>query len=260
MNIGVSSSCFYPEAIEKSFIRLGELGVKTTEAFFNSPSELTKSFTNEINAICRHYGMKIVSFHPYMSFAEGFFVFSEYKRRFEDSLEMYKPMFEAAAQLGAKIYVLHGSKTPLAISDEEYCERYYRFLQTAKPFGITVAHENVNLYASSDPEFLLKIKKQLGSEFKAVLDVKQARRCGVDYEKYIDALSDSIIHLHLSSFSQKEDCLPPSEKGLFDFSKLFDKMLSLGYRGDAVVEVYRKNFKEDGELLSAMNYLRSLLK
>lgn len=255
MNIGVSSSCFYPESTEASLERLGKLGVKTSEVFINSPSETTKEFSKKLCQIIDYYDMNIISFHPFMSFAEGFFIFSNYERRFQDSLEMYKPMFETAARIGAKYYVLHGSKEKLMISMQEYAERFQKFSQTAKEFGICVAHENVNAYVGQDPKFLAFLKTTLKDDFKAVLDVKQARRCGADVYEYIDLLQDSIVHLHLSDCKEKEDCLPPSENGEFDFKRLFEKLKSISYKGDAVIEVYSHNFKKDKELFDAMNYL-----
>ena len=260
MQIGVSSSCFYPLETEKSLIKLGELGIKKAEVFFNSPSETEKSFLNELCAIKSYYGMDILSFHPYMSFAEGFYIFSEYYRRFTDSLEMYKPMFEAAATIGARFHVMHGAKTLRKISDEEYAERYYRFCSAAKQFGITVAHENVVDYVGQTPEFMAFLKKQLGESFKMVLDVKQARRAKQNPFDFIDAVGTGIVHLHLSDYTAFEDCKPPFENGNFDFVSLFEKMSKIGYGGDAVVEVYSHNFTDDIELKNSMLYLQSLLK
>lgn len=258
MNIGISSSCFYPTTPEVSLERLGKMGVKTSEIFLNTPSETTKEFSKKLCEIIDRYGMNIVSFHPYMSFAEGFFIFSNYERRFEDSLEMYKPIFETAARVGAKYYVLHGSKEKLMISPQEYAQRFEKFSDTAKSFGICVAHENVNAYVGQDPHFLAYLKSVLGNKFKAVLDVKQARRCGADVYEYIDLLQDSIVHLHLSDCKKDSDCLPPSQSGEFDFKRLFEKLKSISYKGDAVIEVYSHNFEKDEELFEAMNYLKSL--
>ena len=87
MRIGMSSSCFYPEETEVSLRRIGESGAKTAEIFFNTPSELQGDLLRELCAIRDHYGMEIVSIHPFMSFAEGFWLFSEYERRFRDRLK-----------------------------------------------------------------------------------------------------------------------------------------------------------------------------
>ena len=261
MRIGVSSSCYYPLETEKSLIRLGEMGVKTAEVFFNSPSELSGELFREICAIKSHYGMEIVSFHPFMSFAEGYFLFSNYERRFYDSLEtIYKPCFEAAANLGAKYVILHGARGKKTVSDEEYAERFFKFNEKAKSLGVSAAHENVVHYSGETPEFMLYLKKMLGDSFNMVLDVKQARRTQVDYRQFLDTLQESIVHVHVSDFDAYRDCTPPKKGGQLDFRRLFDEMERIGYDGKYIIEVYSDSFKTDGELRDSYVYLKSIMK
>ncbi|MCM1543783.1 MAG: sugar phosphate isomerase/epimerase [Ruminococcus sp.] len=256
MKIGVSSSCFYPLETEKSLVRLGELGVRTAEVFFNAFSELESGYLSELCKIKEHYGMDIVSFHPFMCFAERYNIFSAYRRRFDDSLEMYKRFFNAAATIGAKFYVMHGSKTYMDISREEYAERFDIFRRLGKEFGITVAHENVVDYVGQTPEFMRFLRQSIGDEFKMVLDVKQARRSKVDAFEFVSTMGSSIAHLHLSDFAPNEDCLPPSENGNFDFTRLFAEMKKLDYSGSCIVELYNRNFSDDKQLIDSANYLR----
>lgn len=259
MKIGVSSSCYYPLETEKSLIKLGEMGVETAEVFFNSPSELQGELFREICKIRSYYGIEIVSFHPFMSFAEGYFLFSSYSRRFYDSLEtIYKPCFEAAAELGAKYLVLHGARGKRTISDEEYAERYYKFNEEANRFSVSAAHENVVDYAGQNPQFLSYLKRMLGEQFKAVLDIKQARRTGIAYERFIDELKESIVHIHVSDFNAYSDCTPPGKDGLFDFPRLFDAMEKIGYGGKYIIELYSDSFQSDRELKESFEYLKSL--
>lgn len=259
LKIGVSSSCYYPLETEKSLIRLGEMGVKTAEVFFNSPSELSGELFREICSIKSHYGMEIVSFHPFMSFAEGYFIFSSYPRRFYDSLDtIYKPCFEAAAGLGAKYLVLHGARGKKTISDEEYAERFYRFNEEANRFGVSAAHENVVDYSGQSPQFMVYLKKMLGDSFKMVLDIKQARRTGIDYQQFIDELKESIVHVHVSDFDAYSDCTPPKKGGLFDFKRLFASMEKIGYDGKYIIELYSDSFQSDEELKESFEYLRSI--
>lgn len=259
MELGVSTSCLYPLETEKALRTIGELGIKHTEIFFNSPSELEKEYLKKLCGIKNYYGLDIATFHPYMSFAEGFYIFSCYKRRFYDSLEMYRPMFNAAAEIGAKYFVMHGSKLPMEIEKEEYAERFYLFDKTAKEYGISVAHENVVYYASQSPDFMRYLKDTLGDNFKAVLDIKQARRANENPYDFIDVLGDSIVHLHLSDYSKDEDCQLPSENGLFDFRSYLDTFKKRGYEGKALIEVYRRNYGEYSELKEGLEYLEKVL-
>ena len=63
MEIGASSSCFYPLETEKAFLQIAKLGFKNSEIFFNSPSELEKPFLKELKNIKDDYGINVVSLH-----------------------------------------------------------------------------------------------------------------------------------------------------------------------------------------------------
>ena len=258
MKIGASSACFYPLETEKAFLLLGEMGFTESEIFFNSRCELDRSFVNEIDAIRKSYNINVISLHPHSSFAEGYNFFSSYERRFNDGLEDYKKYFEAAGILGAKYIVLHGSNHPV-ISTEEYAERFKRLNDAALSFGCTVAHENVVKYVSETPEFMKEMRGYLGDEFKTVLDIKQARRAGRDVSEFIQAMGESIVHVHLSDYNEKCDCIPPSNEGLFDFEKLFTDLDSIGYKGKYIVELYSNNFSDKSEVSQSAKYLEDIL-
>lgn len=257
MATGISTSCFYPEPPEAALEALGKAGVKTCEVFLNSVSETSLEFAKKLNKIKNFYGMNIVSIHPFSSFAETNMLFSEYKRRFEDAVEFYKRDFEVAAEVGARLIVIHGSKLPGRISNEEYFERFEKLYETGKQFGIITAQENVNLYFSENPAFLREMKKALGENFKMVFDVKQAVRAGFEPLEFAKEFSENIIHIHLSDHKKGADCLPPSE-GEFDFGKLFRIMEGANYGGNYVIELYRRNFCDIGNLLNSLDYLRNL--
>lgn len=258
MRIGASSACFYPLETEKSFQKICEMGFPLCEIFFNSPSELNSAFIDEIAKIKDFYGIEVVSLHPYRSFSEGYDFFSKYKRRFYDAAEDYKRFFEASARLGAKYIVMHGAKHRSEIPLTEYAQRFGELNDIAQSFGCCVAHENVVDFVSASPDFMKFMKSSLGSQFKAVLDVKQARRAGHDPMEFIDILGESIVHVHLSDYNNKKDCIPPSEKGLYDFSSLFTALKDVGYKGDGVVELYSDGYEHSSEIVCGAEYLRKI--
>ncbi len=259
MEIGASSACFYPLETEKAFLHIAELGFNHSEIFFNSRSELEKSFVRELKAIRDAYGINVTSLHPYRSFAEGYNFFSSYERRFLDGIDTYKKYFDAASILGAKYIVLHGSKDYYDITPELYAERFARLNEVARSFGCTVAHENVVAFIGEKPEFMTTMKSYLGDNFKMVLDVKQARRAGVDPKDFIEAMGKNIVHVHLSDFSESCDCLPPCEEGLFDFAGLFRELHKAGYNGKYMIELYSNNFSKENEILKSARYLEAIL-
>lgn len=256
MNIGASSACFYPLETEKSFKKICEMGFSHSEIFFNSPCELDPVFISEIKKIRDYYGINVISLHPYRSFSEGYDFFSNYKRRFYDAAEHYKRFYEAANELGAKYIVMHGSKNKSEIPLEEYAQRFGELDNIARSFGCRVAHENVVNFVSASPDFMKFMKTSLNDNFTAVLDVKQARRAGFDPVKFIDVLGKNIVHVHLSDFNETQDCIAPSEKGLFDFGSFFSALKNIDYKGDAVVELYSDGYKDSREIFSGAEYLK----
>lgn len=259
MEIGASSACFYPMETEKSFQKIAELGFSCSEIFFNSPCELEAPFLKELKAISQSYGTRVISLHPYTSFAEGYILFSGYERRFNDGIELYKKYFEAAAELGAEYIVLHGAKSLREISKEKYAERFAILNEAARSFGCSIAHENVVDFVGQSPEFMSFMKSYIGDSFRAVLDIKQARRTGVDPQCFIEALGSSIAHVHLSDYNNSCDCLPPSEKGLYDFSSLFTVLDKIGYNGKCMIELYSDNFSSESEITESAKYLEGIL-
>lgn len=259
MDFGISTSCFYPVHTEDALEYLGKSGVKKCEVFLNTMSETTPCFAKKLKAIADSYGLRIVSAHPFSSFAETFMLFSEYQRRFDDTLEYYKQHFEIAAILGADISVIHGALIPEKISRNEYFERFARLIEAGKEFGIRVSPENVNRHLSQNPEFLKEMRAFLGSDFHLVFDVKQAVRAGYDPIEFAEEFKKEIIHVHISDHDSEYDCLPPS-KGHFDFRKLFTVLESVDYDGSCVIELYRQNFGEPDELLKSLDFVEKVLK
>ena len=257
IRVGISSSCFYPLETELALRRVGEAGAKRTEIFFNSPSEIEPPFLNELDAIRAAYAMEVVSIHPFLSFAEGYNLFSEYRRRFWDSLPLYQRLFDAAARLGANRVVLHGARH-LVIEEEDYAERFLTLQKKAKETGVQIAHENVVHYVGQSPAFLARMRALLGDAFPVVLDLKQARRAGEDPFDFVRALQNAIVHVHVSDGDALHDCLPPG-RGAFDFCLLRCALAEAGVRDAAwIIELYRRNFRSDSELTAAQAFLRSV--
>ncbi|MBQ6019135.1 MAG: sugar phosphate isomerase/epimerase [Clostridia bacterium] len=255
--IGISSSCYYPDPTETAFAKVCAAHVPVAEIFFNSVSELAPSFVRGLRAEADDAGVRVVSVHPYGSFAEGYWLFSSYERRFADGLEEQKRFFEAMNLLGATIYVLHGAKNDrnfYTISDALYYERFARLAECARSFGVTAAQENIVHYRSQDIAFLQGMRDFVGGDFRTVLDIKQARRAGVDVYEYLRRLGGSVCHVHLSDFTDTKDCAPPGE-GKFDFLRLFSALRESGYAGDYIIELYRHSYEDESQILGAYDFL-----
>lgn len=257
MGIGVSTSCYYPLETELALKKIALLGIKTCEIFFNSFSEIEARFLKEISRIKDDNNIRIPSVHPFFSFGEPYLLFSEYERRFYDSLEFYKKYFEAANILGAAILVMHGGKASNYVSDELYFERFAKLAEKGREQGIIVAQENVVHYRGQSPDTMKKMRAFIGSDFKIVLDIKQASRAGFSAFDFVDELASAIIHIHISDLNEQHDCMPPGE-GEFDFVRLLAEMHTAGYKGDYIIELYRHNFECDSQIADAKHYMENL--
>ncbi len=254
MNIGISTASLYPELLEESLQFLGKNGIKHTEIFLNTFSEMSPEFIAKLREIRDFYGMKITALHPFTSGYEPFFLFQNYSRRVEDGFSLYKKYFNIAAALGAEYFVLHGDKLGGAISDSEYFDRFARLAEAASFEGIVLTQENVNGYKASEPDFIRKMVDYLGKRAMFTFDVKQTVRSGNSPWEVYDAMRGHIAHIHLSDHTSEKDCLMPG-KGDFGFEKLFRIALADGFDGTALIEVYSNAYKDPLDLITAQKLL-----
>lgn len=247
MKIGVSTASLYPLETELALEKIGKAGVKTTEIFFNCESELKPSFVDILWDIRKRYNLEITAIHPTMSLAESFMIFSEYERRFEESLRKFARYSEVAAELGAKYIILHGGKPNGITTDQEYCERYMRLNAETKKNGVTVLQENVVNYRSGDIEFLRSMKEILGKDANLCFDIKQAIRCGLEPLALIEEFWENIRHFHISDHSLASDCMLPLN-GNFDFASFFKILKNRNFEGSCIIEVYKNAYKDPKEI------------
>lgn len=251
MKIGVSTASFYPLETEVALEEIGKAGVKTCEIFFNCESELKPAFVDILLDIKRKYNLNITAIHPTMSLAESFMIFSEYERRFNESLRKFARYSEIAATLGAEYINLHGGKPNSLTTDEEYCERYMRLNDETRKNGVVLLQENVVNYRSGDIEFLRSMRDILGNDAQFCFDIKQAVRSGHEPIFLIDEFWDNIRHFHISDHSLAGDCLLP-RRGSFDFDSFFHMLKSRNFDGACVIEVYKNAYKNHSEIFTSL--------
>ena len=254
--IGISSACFYPEETLDSIKECINLGFKNIEIFMNSFSELEKPYLKTIAEVCRDNGVKITSIHPFTSGFEYMYFFSAYKKRAKDSIDyFYKKYFETAAYLGADYFVFHGDATKAPFFGmDNYCEVLSLIKDTAKAEGVTLAHENVSVARAGNPEFMKEVHERFGEgNLKFVFDLKQTIRGGYDPHKMLDAMGNDIVHVHINDWADGECRLPYA--GKLNIDEIISRLESSGYAGKYIIEVYRNNFTDNSEILTAANEL-----
>lgn len=248
----------YPLHTEDAVHILAEMGVHNAEIFINDISEAEGEVFRDIVKTVRENKMNIVSVHPFSSPMESLFLFSDYDRRRDTLIDMYKKYFDCMNQLGADIFVLHGAILSTKCSDERYFERYSMLMDVAEEYGVTIAQENISYCKSKDLDFLDNLRKNCGNRTKFVLDIKQAVRTGISPFEIINRLGRDIIHVHISDNRENADCLPVGE-GSFDFEKLVCELKKLDYNGALFIELYRNNYKEYSELYEGMKKIEEII-
>lgn len=258
MKFGVSTASLYPLHTEDAFDILAQLGITAAEVFANCEYEASEPVVSQISQTSRQSGLEVVSLHPFSSPMESVYLFTEYDRRVNEIMAMYRRFFAGMNKLGARIFVLHGAIKSSRCTPELYMKQFRLLAEAAREYGVTVAQENVCYCMSGSLDFLKAMKKELGDYARFVLDLKQARRSKESVFDYIDALGESIVHCHCSDGNADRDCMPIGE-GTFDFPLLGKKLGSVGYDGAYIVELYRRDYGDYNELKNSADRLRELI-
>lgn len=259
MKAGISTACLYPEMLETALSQLMKTGIKNTEIFVNTHSEVLPDFTDSLVSMITENGAVCTAYHPFTCPMEPMMLFSGYERRITDFLEYHKYYFEAMNRLNTDIFVLHGNMHVISVSEEFYFEIFVRLAEAAEKFGITVAQENVARCQSRSLAFLESMSRALGDKARFVLDIKQAVRSGEDPMQMADVLGNRIIHIHMSDHDSDHDCLLPG-KGTFDIKGFLTKMKEKGFKGSVMTELYRSNFENITELADSFKHLENIIK
>lgn len=260
MRIGASTACLYPMETENAVATLIENGFRIIEIFFNTFSELEPEYLEELHEYILKYDCEVVSIHPFLSGIEPFLFFSNYERRFYDTVDFYEKFYKAAQILGAKKLILHGGAFPdrYKLSDEEYCRRFEILAKRGENFGVDILHENVNKFRASSPDFIRAMKRIIPDNAKFTLDLKQAVRSGYSPFEILNSMGDGLKHIHINDHMDEKDCLLPF-CGNFNYKEFFSECKKIGYDGDIIIEVYRTNFNNVSELMESAKLLSKML-
>ncbi len=254
---GISTACLYPQLLEESLEMIGELKAGYTEVFFSTLSEIGMDYVKMLRKKAERLSLDIVSVHPFTSGHEPLYFFSRYERRFNDSRDLYKRMYKAAAVLGAKYFVFHGDRKQPSVSKERYFEIFDILSRDAGEFGIKLLQENVAGCTSNTPQFCRLMREQL-PEAGFVLDIKQVIRSGFTVDDMLDAMGSSVCHVHISDSTPSNDCLPAGE-GDYDFNMLVNRLAGYGYDGALMLELYRETFSSLSQLKRSWEYIQDII-
>ena len=258
--IGVSTACFYPEVTEKAFDTVCTLDVRVCEIFINTHSETRPDYLRDIKLKAEDNNISVSAVHPYFSGYEAFLFFSGYDmRRFWDSVDLYRPVFEAARFLGSEYVIFHGpGPASMKLPVDEYNGRYLLIAEEAKKYGCELLHENIGTIN----DYLQDLK-----DIRFTLDFKHSLSRGHDNLEIIEKMNQTnqtgsnIRHIHINdmvlsgSREKVDDCRLPFA-GTMDYKKIFEKLMDINYIGNFIIEVYRHNYTNTAEISESIRKLR----
>lgn len=258
MKIGLSTANYFPEVDTEDMIDLyGRNGVETVEIFLNTFSEMTEEFMEVLNRRLDQYGMTVNSVHAMSTMIEPC-LFDRHHRRRQDYLDIYRNTLKCVNALGSDIYTFHGPLDMMDRADQyDHLAACYDVLyELAEDAGVRLAQENAAHHAAKSPEFIRAMKERMDRRMLHTFDIKQAVRAGVDPYEYLAVVSDDLVNVHLNDHNEEHFCLIPGG-GSFDFSLFFSRLRELGYEGNGILELYRHNFKGEGDLMAARQKLEN---
>lgn len=259
MQLGVSTSCFFPLETEKALTRLGQAGVTHAELFLNTLCESEPAFIRQLQKICQTYGISVPALHPFTSGMETLYFASAYPRRVADGIKLYRRLFECTTLLGAHIFTMHGEAKNNPGDFSYYCENFAKLSEiAAADYDITLCQENVVRCKCGSSDTIRRMRELLGDQVHFTLDVKQAVRSGEDVFEMLDAMDSNVAHVHISDHTVTQDCLPPG-RGEMDYPAFFRRLQQLGFDGSVILELYRENFSSDEELTQSCQFLQNTL-
>ena len=260
MEIGLSSAVFYPNLKTENSVKLiSDLGFSFAEIFLNSPFEYEIDYVKKLADIKDQYGLKINSVHSFSSSFEPY-LFDAYKRRRKDMLKFFEMVCKAGKLLGAKCYTFHGMRLGPSdfISKELIYEVYSNLAYIAGENEIKLAQENVSWCMSSNVKYLSDLKNNCKYPIYFTFDIKQAYKAGVNPMEYLDIMDTSLINVHINDRDDKHVCLLPGD-GNVDFQSIFNKIKSLNYKGNIIMEVYSNNYKSYEDIINSKRYLEKFI-
>jgi len=260
MQIGISSACFYPYVeTEYSIPLMKEIGFDLGEIFLNSPSEYEYDFVQKLKEQKVKHNFKVNSVHAFCAPFEPF-LFDRYERRRKDMLIYFRAICRTCKQLEANSYTFHGMRNIefRGLDMDHVIDVYNELTYIAGEAGIKLAQENVSWCMSSELNFLTTIKERCRYPLFFTLDLKQAYKANKLPTDYINIMGTELVNLHINDRNEGHVCLLPGN-GDIDYALLSKSLLGVGYKGNAIIEVYNENFKTYEEIKKSKELLMSIM-
>ena len=137
-----------------------------------------------------------------------------------------------------------------------FAERFSYLADVARTFGLYIAVENVHYCKFATPEVMRDLLRSCPA-LCATIDVKHSVFSGYDPIKFIDAVEDKLVTLHVTDVGRDDDTALPG-RGKFNFEKLFKEIDRRGLDPSVIIEAYSKDFTYPEELAESYRYIKDI--
>lgn len=258
MKVGISTATFFlKELTENTFPVIKTCGGETCEVFLTTYSEYAPAFVDLLNQ--RRDGLEVYSVHSLNTQFEPQ-LFNGAERTRKDAEAIFDAVLAAGQKLGAKVYTFHGIarlKKNAHPDPVRFGKRIEELARRSLDYGITLCLENVHWASFNEPSFFAQVRKYAPS-LGAVLDIKQARQSGRDWNEYLDVMGSALKNVHVSDADENGNIVMVGE-GVFPFDRLVARLNSMGYKGPLLIEQYAKNYDCYDQVARSVKYLKNIV-
>lgn len=257
MKVGISTASLFPEKHTEEGARMVKsLGAEVAEVFFSTFYEYRPEFSKALAPTIE--GLEINSVHCMpLNFEPN--LFNSTRRVRGDGFYWLDQVARSAQLLGCRNYTFHGfvragnGQDDLRFIGERIAEAH-SFLAR---YGVNLCLENTAHYCYNRPGFFREIKAYC-PDLYGVFDIKQAKRSGYPYQMYIKELAGALAYVHISDVDERgATCLPGV--GTSDFAEIFKQLKDAGFDGNILIENYRSDYGDFGELKRSLEYLNEIV-
>ena len=161
---------------------------------------------------------------------------------FEEHMDLYKHVLELSAIFDAKairLFSFHMEENETEKYRNEVIERMSRIVDTAKPYGINICHENEKGIYGDNIDRCLDLYKSVPG-LGGIFDPANFVQCKQDTLKAWDVLNPYITYMHIKDADESGIVVPPGQ-GIGNIGELLKRYYAKGGR-DLTLEPHLKAF------------------
>jgi sugar phosphate isomerase/epimerase len=241
MRIGTTSMVFWQTGLVEGIQTTAQLGFDSIEIWVSHFRKETGLSVGELAALLKRTGMSCTIHAPIRDI--NIASVNEGIRR--ESTDQQIEAVELCAALGGELVVVHPGQRSSKRSDpcehwEHQADSYVRILEAAQAHGVTVTVENMEWEKENElvrtVTDIERLQGMIGDfHLPVTLDITHL----ADTERCIaaiDALGDSIVHVHVSDFGEKRHI--PLGSGTLDLKRILQRLQERRFGGILSFEIF----------------------